>query len=325
MVRAFISYSHKDEALRNELESHLAMLKRSGTVETWHDRRIVAGTEIDSAISTQLEAAQIILLLVSSDFLASNYCYDIEMKRALEKHQEGSCCVIPVILRPCDWHASPFGKLAATPPDGVAVTKFPNQDEAFTTIVREIRRAAQQFAAPQQPSGQVETMLLVDAKETAQDEPRRHMGAERSSNLRVARHFNDHDRDDFLENVYEYMARFFEKSLGELQERNPQISTKFKRIDANSFTASIYANGERVSVCSIMSGSTGAFGRNSIRYSSSGEAPRNSWNEQLTVADDGYTLHLQAGFTQSENERLTDEGASEFYWGMLMYPLQRKP
>src|SRR3982750_501461 len=103
MVKLFFSYSHKDEALRNELETHLSPLQRQGVIESWHDRRITAGKEFDSEISRNLEDSQIILLLISSDFIASNYCYEEEMKLALELHKSGRARVIPVILRPCDW------------------------------------------------------------------------------------------------------------------------------------------------------------------------------------------------------------------------------
>jgi hypothetical protein len=318
MVNAFISYSHKDESLRNELESHLAMLKRSGAISTWHDRRIAAGSEFDSEISNQLETAQIILLLISADFLSSNYCYDIEMGRAMEKHGDGSAVVVPVILRPCDWHSSPFGKLMATPPDGKAVTMFANQDEAFTSIAKEIRRVGEGFdKKPLPPLTDTRTKSYLPQQSRTVS-----LSNERSSNLRVKRTFSDHEQDDFLENSYEYIARYFEGSLDELQKRNPQVSTKFKRIDSNSFTASIYANGERVSVCSVISGGNSHFGRNGIRYSSSPDAPRNSWNEQLTVGNDGYTLHLQGGFFQSEDRPLTQEGAAELYWETLIRPLQ---
>ena len=85
----FFSYSHKDEALRDQLETHLAMLKRQGVILTWHDRRLVAGDNIDSGIAKELDQADIILLLVSPDFLASDYCYGIEVARALERHAAG--------------------------------------------------------------------------------------------------------------------------------------------------------------------------------------------------------------------------------------------
>ncbi len=317
MIRAFISYSHKDESLRNELETHLAMLKRTGVIETWHDRRIVAGSELDCAISEQLEAAQIILLLISADFLASNYCYDIEMARAMQRHANGTARVIPVILRPCDWHSAPFGKLLASPLDGKAVTLFANQDEAFTSIVKEVRRASDHFVQ-MQPAVE-KNMVSTDAITEIRAGSR---ASVRSSNLRVKRTFSDQERDDFLENTYEYLARYFEGSLKELQARNSQIATKFKRHDATSFTASIYANGDRVAVCSVVSGSSGSFGGNSIRYSASPDAPRNSWNEMLSVGDDGYTLHLNGGLTQGANKRLSEEGAAELFWELLIRPLQ---
>jgi hypothetical protein len=118
MVRLFLSYSHRDENLRNELEKHLAVLRRQGVIDVWHDRRIGPGDMIDHEISAQLEAANFVLLLVSPDFLHSDYCYDVEMTRAMERHAAGAAQIIPIILRPCDWHDAPFGKLNATPADG---------------------------------------------------------------------------------------------------------------------------------------------------------------------------------------------------------------
>jgi hypothetical protein len=139
MAKVFFSYSHDDESYRDQLEKHLSPLKRQGLIDSWHDRRILAGTDIDNAISTQLEEADVILLLVSASFIDSNYCYSQEMMRALERHAEGKATVIPVIVRPCDWHQSPFGKLLAAPKDGKAVTLWANLDEAYTDIARQVR------------------------------------------------------------------------------------------------------------------------------------------------------------------------------------------
>ena len=99
MAKVFFSYSHKNEDLRNELEIHLSILKRQGIIETWHDRRIDAGQEFSQEISEYLNEADIILLLVSPYFLASDYCYDVEMKRALEMHERKEAVLIPVILQ----------------------------------------------------------------------------------------------------------------------------------------------------------------------------------------------------------------------------------
>src|SRR5258708_14357410 len=118
MAKLFISYSHKDERLLKKLEAHLSSLKRMGIIEPWHDRRIGRGKHFDHEISRHLQAADIILLLVSSSFIQSNYAYDDEMRLALQRDSSGEARVIPVILRPCTWERLPFGKLLATPTDG---------------------------------------------------------------------------------------------------------------------------------------------------------------------------------------------------------------
>jgi hypothetical protein len=98
-VEIFISYAREDEAWRNELAKHLKSLEWQGVIKAWHDRKITAGEEWKSAIDSHLESAKIILLLISADFLASDYCYDIELQRALERHESKEARVIPVILR----------------------------------------------------------------------------------------------------------------------------------------------------------------------------------------------------------------------------------
>ena len=146
-IRLFYSYSHKDELLRDELEEALALLKRQGLISGWHDRKIGAGEEWRGAIDKNLEEAQVILLLVSSSFLASHYCWDVETKRAVERHDRGEARVIPIILRPCDWHGALFGKLQALPKDAKAVTSWTNKDEAWTDVALGIRRAVEAMTA----------------------------------------------------------------------------------------------------------------------------------------------------------------------------------
>lgn len=146
-VDLFCSYSHRDEKLRDKLALHLAMLQRQGVINAWHDREIQAGTEWAKEIDDKLNAAAIILLLISDHFLASDYCYDIEMKRAIERHEAGEAVVIPIILKPVDWSGAPFGKLQAFPKDAKPVTKWSNRDDAFVNIAQGIREAAQSLAA----------------------------------------------------------------------------------------------------------------------------------------------------------------------------------
>ena len=145
-IEVFFSYAHEDEALRDELAHHLRLLDRQGIIAGWHDRHITAGREWVGEIDTHLQTARIILLLVSANFLASDYCYDVEMQKAMTRHEAGEALVIPVIMRPVDWHSAPFGKLNALPKDGRAVTNWPNYDDAFLDIAFGIRAVAEGMA-----------------------------------------------------------------------------------------------------------------------------------------------------------------------------------
>jgi hypothetical protein len=144
-VKVFFSYSHKDEVLRDELATHLSMMKRQGVIEAWHDREISAGSEWANAIDDNLEIADIILLLVSANFLASDYCYDKEMTRAMERHETREARVIPIILKPSDWNGAPFGKLQALPKNAKPVTSWQDQDEAFLNVAQGIRRVVEEM------------------------------------------------------------------------------------------------------------------------------------------------------------------------------------
>ena len=101
-MKAFISYSHRDEASLERLHKHMSMLRRDGAIDDWYDREILAGGEIDSEIAAQLEVCEIFLPLVSADFIASDYCYEKEMQRAIERHEAGEIRVVPIIVQPCD-------------------------------------------------------------------------------------------------------------------------------------------------------------------------------------------------------------------------------
>ena len=318
MATLFFSYSHKDEDLRDQLEVHLSMLKREGLIDAWHDRKIPAGDDFDSSIDEKLEAADVILLLVSADFLASAYCFDVEVQRAMQRHQKGSAQVIPVILRPCDWHNAPFGKLLAAPKDGKPVTRWTDRDEAFVDVVRQIRTA---LPRPTNAGLPIQSATKSYAPRSA--------AGPRSSNLRVRKEFSDADRDAFIDEAFDHMARFFENSLEELGSRNAGVEGRFKRIDAHSFTAVIYKSGKEISRCAIRYGGSRGFG-SGITYSADSRAMGNSYNEQMTVEADDQALFLKPTgmrmyMTGRKNaaDHLTFDGAAEYYWDMLMEPLQR--
>jgi hypothetical protein len=144
-LTVFISYTHTDEPFKIELVKHLEPLRRLQLVEAWHDRKIKAGEEWDKVVASNLEQADIILLLVSIDFINSSYCYDVELERAIERDEAGEARVIPIILRSCMWQQTPFAKLQALPKDGRAVVLWADRDEAFVNVVEGIRVVAEQI------------------------------------------------------------------------------------------------------------------------------------------------------------------------------------
>lgn len=148
-IKLFYSYAYerRDERLRNELEKHLSSLRNQGYISDWHNRQIVAGKEWAREVDEHLNTANIILLLVSPDFMASDYCNDVEVKRAMERHEAREARVIPIILRPVDWHDAPFGKLQALPGNGKSVSSWQNTDEALYHVAQEIRKAIELLPA----------------------------------------------------------------------------------------------------------------------------------------------------------------------------------
>lgn len=137
-IRLFYSYSHKDEDLRDELEKHLSLLRRQGVIQPWHDRKISPGRKWKRDIDKNLEAADIILLLISADFLNSDYCYGVEMARALERDEVEEALVIPIIIRPVTWKGTPIEDLQVLPKNGKPIISWKNRDEAWAHVAKEI-------------------------------------------------------------------------------------------------------------------------------------------------------------------------------------------
>jgi len=135
----FYCYARKDHILRDELDQHLAGLRRTDLITTWYDGEIRAGITWEAEIKTQLDTADVILLLVSSDFINSDYCYGIEMKRALERHTANEARVIPILLRPVNWAGTPLNQLQMLPTDALPISKWKNRDEAFADVAMHIR------------------------------------------------------------------------------------------------------------------------------------------------------------------------------------------
>src|SRR5450631_3110867 len=147
-LKIFVSYSLRDEELCEWFFVHLSQLKRDGLIEPWHDRQITAGTEWAGAIDEHLNSARIIILLVSADFLASDYCNDVEMTRALERSDKGDARVVALILKPCDWQTSRFARLQALPKSLKPIVDWKTEDHGFVDAVKGLRRLFVELRGP---------------------------------------------------------------------------------------------------------------------------------------------------------------------------------
>lgn len=324
MASLVFSYSHADEALRNELAKHMSPLRRTGRISTWHDRCIIPGQEFEHQIDHYFSDADIILLLVSSDFIDSDYCYQIEMKNALERHKRGDAVVIPVILRECAWQHLPFSKILAATVDAKPITKFTSHDEGYVQVVNAVSRAIDHMEAKK---SQKNTDFHLSVPSPASSPETNVIFTPRSSNLSLPKSFTDLDKDRACREGFEYVTRYFENSLSELKKRNSGVDYEFHQLDANAFSCAIYINGSRVGQCGIWRNNSRNYGVGDICYSQDGMA-RNSYNECLTITDNGQTLGfrpLMSVYTQSFSREtlLTNEGMAEHLWDMFFNQIKQ--
>lgn len=139
-LEVFCCYAHEDRELMALLNKYLTPLQKLGQISMWSDIHIKSGTDWGKEMRQHLESADLILLLISPDFLASDYCYDIEMGRAIERHKQGSARTIPILLRPVHWHTMPFAHLQVLPSNGLPITKWSDRDDAFHDIIGSIHQ-----------------------------------------------------------------------------------------------------------------------------------------------------------------------------------------
>lgn len=141
-VKIFLSYSDRDERLKKQLDSHLGPMDRRGDLQIWNEQKILAGENRNKEISKHFEEADIILCLISPNFISSDYCYTIELPRALAKKRSGEARVIPILLRDVDWQKTPFGELGLQilPKDGKPIARAYSRDATLTKVAQEIAR-----------------------------------------------------------------------------------------------------------------------------------------------------------------------------------------
>lgn len=324
MASLVFSYSHADEALRNELEKHLSPLKRMGRISTWHDRCIIPGEVFEHKIDQYFSEADIVLLLISSDFIASDYCYQVEMENAMERHRRSEAIVIPVILRECAWHQLPFGKVLAATVDGKPITKFASHDEGYVQVVDAVVRAIDNMEAK---NTQQDVGLRSQINTFSSTQETGSIFTPRSSNLSLPKSFTDLDKDRACREGFGYVTRYFENSLSEFKKRNSGVDYEFHQLDANAISCAIYINGSRAGQCGIWRNNDRNYGGGEICYGQDGIA-RNSYNECLTITDNGQTLGfrpLMGGYTMSSSREtlLTNEGMAEHLWDMFFNQIKQ--
>lgn len=229
-AKVFISYSHADDALVEKLHKHLAQLRRDGSISQWYDRQIGAGGRIDDSILQELNAADIFLACASPDWIASQYAYEREFERALERESLGEAIILPVILRPCDWKATPLQKFVALPKDGKAVTEFTNQDAAYLDITTNIRSLT---TAPDQNAD-------LEFKSSAMS--RGVADPITSSRYRARRQFDKIDKMDFVNSAFLEIYRFFETSVSEIAAV-PNIECRLSNLRDDYFSCTVVNRG----------------------------------------------------------------------------------
>ncbi len=312
MPKLFFSYSHKDEEMRDALEKHLSMLIREGLITTIHDRRILAGENLDDAISSHIKDSKIILCLLSPDFIASDYCYSNEMQVALDRHNRKEACVIPVILRYCEWKKTPLSKLNGTPRDNKPIKAWADQDEAMLSVTESVRASAESLGLE---ASYKEAPHRTPAEDGATYELR-------SSNMQISRVFNDYDRDTFVRTSFEHCVEFITNSVSELEERHSNIQGNATRIDENRFTAALYKDGKKTSAISIFIGRQ--FSNHEINFNLSDRADTNLTNGGFRLIDGRGNLAFSSNFHDGNREQrnLNVHSVSELLWMQLIKPLQ---
>ena len=301
-MRAFISYSHHDKAALDRLHVHLKNLTRGGHIETWYDRDILAGSDLNAEIARELEAADLFLLLVSPDFIASDYCVEREMKRAVERHAAGAARVVPIIVEECDWkEMGELRQLKAVPKDGKAISEWANSNTAYLNVVQELRRIIEADGLP-----------AAVAKAVAEPVAVRHA----TTRYRAKRQFDQIDKSDFRDAAFVTIKDYFRRATMEIDSIDG-LRSRFVDRGATSFGATIVNGGHRNGTAHIT-----VHCRNShvamgdIYYSFSENAGDNTANGGFNVSADDYEQFL----VQTMNifgkayERLTPERAAEMLW-----------
>ena len=199
-MKAFISYSHKDESYLEKLKTALAQIRRQGILQDWTDYKIEAGARFNDKIKKELNESELFIALVSPDYIASNYCYEKEFQQAKQLEEQNKIKIIPIICRPCDWKNSPFAEFKALPKEGRPISDWQNEDSSFFNITEMLRSLIQQptYSTPS---------VVMPGQETA----RKFKGS-----YKVRKEFDIVQKSNFVDKTFEDVKCFFKDYLEEL-------------------------------------------------------------------------------------------------------------
>jgi hypothetical protein len=302
MAKAFISYSHADEKVKDKLHVHLAQLRRDGEIDAWQDHEILAGSNLNQTISSALDSSELFIAIVSPDYLNSNYCYEKEFQQALELQAKGRMIIVPIIAEHCDWLNSPFREMKAVPKDGKPIIDWTNDNAAYLNIISELRRVLNSLKGIAKLSHPIENQAVP------------------SKNYKVKKDFTQVDVVNFRRDSFHNIKKFFVESVDEINTVD-DIQAMLLTEEKDSFTclisnkAKINSNGY---ITVYMPGES-MFGNADLAYTLADRRSQNSiqMNNIFTIESDQYQLYWSANnnlYGSSEKKSWTVKEISEKIW-----------
>jgi hypothetical protein len=317
----FISYSHKDSAHLETLKTHLKPLERLGLISPWFDGHIIPGDDIDEKVGEALKNADIVALLVSPDFLASDYCIHTELAEAMRRHEAGTARVVPIILRKCEWEEETFGRLLGLPTDNKAIMSvhWADKDEAWNIVAKGIKSAARAESTNTSKHSPSQIPSTNSASITATRSLR---SKPLPMPVKANRELTDEEIDDFKHKAFEEVAQLFEASVLSLEG---MITARYRRLDANRFTATLYLNGKKKNGITVYIGGD-HYSAAGINFHMSDDGRTNTLQESLKIemCDGEPSLWpSMSGWGFDQNRHLSNEEAARHIWSEFVKPLDR--
>ncbi len=304
---AFISYSHHDSDALDRLHVHLAPLRRDGLIREWFDRDILAGDDLNGKIAEQLESSSLFLLLVTPDFLNSNYCVEREMARALERQNAGEVRVIGIIAEPCDWQSTELRAIKVLPRDGKPIAEWTNANSAWLNVAQEIRLAVLEDR---------QTSSTTNEQEGGSGPSARAPSA--ASRYRAKRNFDDIDRSEFREQAFEEIRTYFKEAAAELDALD-DFRARVVDVSPTAFSCTIVNRALKRGTAhlTVHRHTNSRSGMGDIYWSFEENAAPTSANGWLSIENDEFELFLKRdsyGFRSSERSKLSGREAASLLW-----------